>query len=147
MSNSSASVPKAIPKAEPVPTPTTQPFWDAARQGELHLQHCVKCNQHVFYPRPHCPQCGSTELVWERASGRGRLYSYVINHVAPPGWAGDVPYVLAVVQLEEGPRMLSNLIGVAPDPEKLPLDMELEVSFVERGAQKLPVFGPVGSAA
>lgn len=139
--NTSAEKPK-VPKAVPVPTPVTQPYWDATRGGELRVQKCGGCGNHFFYPRPHCPRCASTALSWVRCSGRATLYSYVINHVAPPGWEGDTPYVIAVVQLEEGPRMLSNLVDVAPDPKLLPLDLPLEVKFQARGNEMLPVFRP-----
>lgn len=139
--NINAEKPKT-PKAVPAPTPITQAYWDGTRAGELRVQKCENCGQHVFYPRPHCPHCASTALSWLRCSGRATLYSYVINHVAPPGWEGETPYVIAVVKLEEGPRMLSNLVDVAPDPKALPLDLPLEVAFQPRGKQMLPVFRP-----
>lgn len=137
----------AAAKAVPVPTPTTQPYWDGTQAGELRLQQCGDCTKHVFYPRVRCPNCGSAKLAWVATSGRGRLYSYVINHMPPPGWEGDVPYVVAVVQLDEGPRMLSNLVGVPPDPAALVLDMPLEVVFEPRGERMLPLFRPVGGGA
>ncbi|ABM58670.1 Zn-ribbon domain-containing OB-fold protein [Verminephrobacter eiseniae] len=133
---------KYKPKPVPVPTPVTQPFWDGTRAGELRLQQCKACLRHVMYPRLRCPQCGAAGMHWIRATGRGRLYSYVINHFAAPGWEGETPYVIAVVELEEGPRMLSNLVGVAPRPECLTLDMPLEVVFEGRGDQTLPMFKP-----
>lgn len=137
---------KSKPKPVPVPTPVTQPFWDGTRAGELRLQQCKACLRHVMYPRLHCPQCGAAEMHWVGAVGRGRLHSYVINHFAAPGWEGETPYVIAVVELEEGPRMLSNLVGVAPRPECLTLDMPLEVVFEARGDQMLPLFKPAKPA-
>ncbi len=77
---------------------------------------------------------------------RGKLYSYVINHAATPGWEEEVPFVIAVVELDEGPRLLTNLRGVSPEPENLPLDMLLEVAFEPRGDQVLPVFKPAAGA-
>lgn len=139
--------PPAAAKAVPVPTPTTRPYWEGTQAGELRLQQCQDCSQHIFYPRTHCPHCGSARTQWVRTSGRGRLYSYVINHMAAPGWEGDVPYVVAVVQLEEGPRMLSNLVGVPPDPQALELDMPLEVVFEPRGNMMLPLFKPTTPTA
>lgn len=124
----------------PVPTPGTRPFWEGTQAGELRLQVCGHCGTHVLYPRPHCPQCGAQSLSWVRASGRARLHSYVISHVAMPGWSA--PYVIAVVELEEGPRMMSNLVGVPPLPESLQLDMPLEVVFEPRGEVVLPMFKP-----
>ncbi|MCX7200846.1 MAG: Zn-ribbon domain-containing OB-fold protein [Burkholderiales bacterium] len=127
-------------KAVPVATPVTKPFWEGTAAGELRLQHCGACQHRFLYPRIRCPKCGSDRLDWVKASGRGRLYSYVINHMAAPGWQGEVPYVIAVVQLEEGVRMLSNLVGIAPDPAALELDMPLEVVFEARGNMTLPLF-------
>lgn len=129
-------------KARPVPTPTTNPFWEGTRAGELRLPRCEACDRTFLYPRIRCPFCGSPRIAWLRASGRGSLHSYVINHMPAPGWEGEVPYVIAVVRLEEGPRMLSNLVGVAPDPEALELDMPLEVVFEPRGDVVLPLFKP-----
>jgi hypothetical protein len=79
-------------------------------------------------------------VTWIRCSGRAKLYSYVISHLSAPGYEGETPYVIAVVELEEGPRMMTNLVGVAPDPEELELDSELEVDFERRGEGAVPVF-------
>jgi uncharacterized OB-fold protein len=105
-------------KAVPVPTPTTKPFWEGTAAGELRVQQCDGCHKHFLYPRVRCPFCGSDKTTWVATSGRGRLFSYVINHMPAPGWEGEVPYVIAVVQLDEGPRMMSNLIGVPADPPR-----------------------------
>jgi uncharacterized OB-fold protein len=131
--------------AKPVPfaQPVSRPFWEGTQAGELRLQHCGSCGKHVFYPRPRCPSCGGDALTWQRVSGRARLHSYVINHMPMPGFAGDLPYVIAIVELEEGPRMMSNLIGVPADPAHLTLDMPLEVVFEARGEMMLPQFRPV----
>jgi uncharacterized OB-fold protein len=86
-------------------------------------------------------------LSWVRASGRARLYSYVISHLAMPGWAGQTLYVIAVVELEEGPRMMTNIVGVPADPAHLVLDMPLEVVFEPRGEVMLPQFKPQTEAA
>ncbi len=132
----------AAAKAIPVATPTTQTFWDGTRAGELRIQHCAACAHNFLYPRTHCPACGSAKTEWIKTSGRAHLYSYVISHRAAPGWEGEVPYVIAVVQLDEGPRMLSNLVGVAADPAALVLDAPLEVVFEARGNMMLPLFKP-----
>ncbi len=128
-------------KAEPRPTPETEPYWEGCAAGELRLQRCTACDAHYFPPRPFCPTCLSDDVVWEAVSGRGTLHTYVINHRAAPGFAA--PYAIAVVQLDEGPRMMSNIVGVDPTPEALVLDMALQVSFETRGEIQLPVFGPV----
>ena len=132
-------------KPLPQPTPETQPFWDGAKAGELKLQRCGDCS-HVYFPaRPFCPACSSRDVDWFTASGRARLYSYVINHRAPPGF--EAPYVIAVVELEEGPRMMTNLINCAQTPEAMILDMPLEVAFEKASDDiSLPKFRPVAGA-
>lgn len=134
-------------KPVPVPTPETQPFWDGCAAGELRIQRCTDCGKPYFYPRPVCPDCGSANVEWFTASGRATLYSYVINHRAAPGFADDGPYAIAVVQLEEGPRMMSNIRGLPATPEALVLDMPLQVTFEARGNVSLPQFEPAGSPA
>ena len=116
-------------KPIPVPTPETRIFWEKARRHELWIQRCGDCDHVFFYPRLHCPKCLSERLEWFEASGRGVLYSYVINHRPPPGFEDDAPYAIAIVQLEEGPRMMSNIVGIENTPENLVLDMPLEVVF------------------
>ncbi|MEX2618242.1 MAG: Zn-ribbon domain-containing OB-fold protein [Alphaproteobacteria bacterium] len=128
----------------PQPTPETQPYWDGAKAGELRLQRCGGCG-HVYFPaRPFCPACSSRDVAWFTASGRGTLFSYVINHRAPKGF--EAPYIIAVVQLEEGPRMMSNLVDCPQTPEALTLDMPLEVTFVTATDDiSIPQFRPVGA--
>jgi uncharacterized OB-fold protein len=130
----------------PVPTPETQPFWDGAAQGELRVQRCRTCGRHYFYPRPFCPKCFSEDVEWTTASGAARLVSYVINHRPLPPFDPAQPIVVALVELAEGPRMMSNIVDVAPDPASLELDMPLTVSFEKRGDYALPVFTPVNKA-
>jgi len=130
----------------PRPTPETRHFWDGARAGELRLQRCRACRRAYFPPRPFCPHCGSADVEVFRASGRATLYSYVIHHRPVPGFTP--PYAIAVVQLEEGPRMMTNLVEVAQTPEALVLDMALEVAFQKQDdAISLPVFKPTGKPA
>jgi uncharacterized protein len=132
-------------KAVPEPTPDTQPFWDGCARGELLLQRCRDCGKPYFYPRPVCPSCGSTDVEWFTASGRATLYSYVINHRPARGFEDDGPYAIAVVELAEGPRMMTNLTGVPNTPEDLILDMELQVTFEQRGEVSIPIFTPAGA--
>lgn len=140
------SSPKSGPaKPVPVPVPATVSFWEGTQAGELRVQRCDGCGTHIFYPRTHCPSCGGGKLSWARASGRATLHSYVISHMAMPGWQGETPYVIAVVQLEEGPRMMSSLVGVPADPQHLQLDMPLEVVFEARGEMMLPMFKPAAA--
>ena len=92
--------------------------------------------------RVTCPSCGSDRVEWFTASGDATLYSYVINHRPAPGFEEEGPYAIAVVQLAEGPRMMSSIRGVPATPEDLVLDMSLRVAFEQRGDVWLPVFGP-----
>jgi uncharacterized protein len=127
-------------KLVPRPSPETQPFWDGCAAGELRMQRCRGCDELYFPPRPACPRCLSDDVTWETLSGKGTLHTYLINHRAAPGF--EPPYAIAVVQLDEGPRMMSNIVGVEQTPEALTLDMELEVTFEERGDVMLPLFTP-----
>jgi uncharacterized OB-fold protein len=127
-------------RALPRPTPETQHFWDGTADGELRLQRCGACDSMYFPPQPICPRCANDDVEVVRASGRGTLYSYVITHRAAPGF--EAPYVIAEVELEEGPRLLTNLVGLEPDPEQLPLDLPLEVTFETFGDVTLPLFQP-----
>jgi uncharacterized protein len=124
----------------PQPTPDTLPFWTAAKEGRLVLPSCASCGP-FFYPRSFCPKCGSPQIEWIQASGRATLYSYVIN-IAPLAPGFEAPYVIAVVTLEEGPRMMANIQGVEPTPEALVLDMSLVVRFEQRGDLAIPQFVP-----
>ena len=131
---------EAPQKMAPRPSPETQPFWDGCAAGELKMQRCRGCDELYFPPRPACPRCLSDDVVWETLSGKGTLHTYLINHRAAPGF--EPPYAIAVVQLAEGPRMMSNIVGVEQTPEALSLDMELEITFEERGDVMLPLFTP-----
>jgi uncharacterized OB-fold protein len=130
----------------PTPTPETAPYWDAAREGILRIPHCRACGRHHFYPRSFCRYCASTDLEWADVSGRARLISYVISHRPLPGM-GDLSPVIALVELAEGPRLMTNIVGVPPDPAELPLDMDLQVTFEDRGEAVIPVFRPAVPAA
>jgi hypothetical protein len=129
-------------KPAPKPTPETEHYWAGTKLGELRIQRCNACAQAYFYPRPSCPHCSSSDVSWVRASGQARLHTYLISHRPAPGFADDVPDAIAVVELEEGPRMMTNIVGVANTPEDLVLDMALEVDFELRGEQSVPVFRP-----
>lgn len=105
----------AVQRPLPVPTALTQPYWDAARQGELRLQHCQACGHWQFYPRPFCLSCESDHLQWQRTSGLGTVYTFTVNHRAPnPFMKARLPYVVAIVQLDEGPRLMANVLNAQP---------------------------------
>jgi len=125
----------------PVPTPETRHFWEGTRVGELRLQRCGACQHRYFPPRPFCPDCGHREVEVFPASGRATLHSYVIHERPMPGF--EPPYAIAVVALEEGPRMMTNIVGCPQTPEALVLDMPLRVTFDAVSEEiSLPLFEP-----
>ncbi len=124
----------------PSPDDTTQEFWEAARDGRLLLKRCRACGRAHYYPRPFCPYCWSKEVCWEEASGRATLYTYsVVYQNDLPPFAERVPYVAAIVELEEGPRAMTNVVGT--DPQKLTIGMPLVVAFQPISEEfTIPVF-------
>lgn len=130
-------------KPIPVPSEETQPFWQAASRGELMLQRCSGCGASRFPPGIICPECSSLEFEWKAVSGRGKIWSFVIFHRAyHPAFKGDLPYAVAYVELDEGPRLLSNIEGI--DPGQIRCDMPVEVFFEDIGGDmRLPKFRPL----
>ena len=129
----------------PLPDAESQPFWDACRERRLLIKRCNACGRAYFYPRDFCPRCWSADVSWEEASGRATLYTWsiVYRNDLPP-FGDRVPYVAAVVDLGEGPRMLTNVEGCPF--EELAMGMELVVDWrVESDEITLPVFRPAGS--
>jgi uncharacterized OB-fold protein len=129
----------------PQPDLETQDYWDAAREGKLFIKHCNACGQDFFYPRTYCPKCWSIDTEWKEASGRGRIYTFtVVQQNDLPPFNDRVPYVVAIVELDEGVRMTSNIEGVAPDDVRC--DMRVRVAFREEQRDddtvSLPVFTP-----
>ena len=109
----------------------TQPFWDAAREGRLLLRRCSDCGETHFYPRRFCPLCWSADGDWVPASGRATLYTWSVVHANDlPPFNERVPYVAAVVDLEEGPRMMTNIVDCSPDA--LSIGMPLTAAFEDR---------------
>ena len=127
----------------PVANADTQPFWEGCARGVLLLQRCGACQSYRHPPSPICPQCLSDRHEWVEASGRGTVYTFVVvRETRARGWDKLVPYVVAVVTLEEGPRMLTNITNVAP--EEVKIDMPVAVTFGEvDGPTKLPLFQPM----
>ncbi|MBM4265832.1 MAG: Zn-ribbon domain-containing OB-fold protein [Deltaproteobacteria bacterium] len=127
----------------PTPTPDNAPFWEALRKHELHVQRCRDCGQAYFYPRNACPGCLSGNVEWIKTSGRGRLHTFSVVHVTGRNPPLEPPYVLAMVELEEGPKLLTNLVGVEPDPAKIRCDMAVVVEYADVTAElTLPRFRP-----
>lgn len=130
-------MPINLPK--PTPDGDSGPFWEAARRGELLIQQCRACQAYIFYPRSICPHCFSADIAWVVSSGRGRIYSYTVVHRAFGPFAEETPYVVAIIQLEEGVRMMSRVLG---DRADIAIDRPVEVVFREMddGEWTLPYF-------
>jgi hypothetical protein len=130
----------------PVPGPVEAPFWEWCRRHELRLQRCVDCGAFRFHPRPRCPECRSADATWDAVAGTGTVASYTIVHPPVlPAFADRVPYNAVVVQLDEGPFMVSNLVDVANDD--LAVGMRVEVTFVDLDdTLTLPQFRPITTA-
>jgi hypothetical protein len=131
------------PKPIPVVNPWAKPFWEAARDEKLIIQKCQDCGKYIFYPRIACPDCFSDNVVWTPVSGRGKVYTYtVVENNPPSAFVVDLPFVIAVIRLEEGVQMLSNIVGC--DPYKVYCEMPVTVVFERLNEEfKLPKFKPV----
>ena len=131
-------------KPIPVPQGESDEYWNKAKEGELWLRNCNSCGNAYFYPRDISPCCFSKDTSWIKASGKASLHTYAIVHRAPhPGFAQDAPYVVAIVDLEEGPRMPTNIVIDDPTPENLQIGMALEVTFEDISEKiALPKFKP-----
>lgn len=116
-----------LPLADVEVTAETEPFWSALAQQRLVLPRCNSCSGVVWYPRAHCPLCYSTHLTWETMSGEGTVYSYSIVAKGNGRWKESGPYVVAYVQLAEGPRVLTNIVGISP--EEVVIDMKVFAVF------------------
>lgn len=139
MSTGGVDIAKPLPPDDPV----TAPFWAAARERRLVAPKCRSCGLVFLYPRVTCPGCFAREFDWQELSGRGRVYSCtIVRQAAHPAFTADVPYVFAVIQLDEGPRMASNVVGCPPDAVEP--DQPVEVVFDEIGeGNVVPRFRPV----
>jgi len=129
-----------IEKPLPVVDPGSAFYWKSAREHRLMLPRCLDCGKQHFYPRDLCPHCYSDKLEWMQASGNGVIYSYTIaRRGAGPGFAADAPYVVAVIELDEGPRMLSNVR--TQDVEAVRIGMKVKTTFDDRTDDiALPMF-------
>ena len=134
------------PRFAPTPTPETEHFWEGTRNHKLLLQRCKGCGTVYFPPRDFCPENGSTDIEVFEASGKATLASYTINNRQHPSF--ESPYAIAVVQLAEGPMMMTNIVDCEQTPEALQLDMPLEVTFEKvNDTITVPLFRPAGDAS
>ncbi len=128
--------------SQPVPTPDAEsaPFWDNARRHVLSVQRCDGCGLHRFPATTYCPGCRSAQMQWVPCSGRGEVFSWiVVRHPVPAAaYKTEVPYIVALITLEEGPRMVSNIVDCPSDEVRA--NMPVQVDFTERDGFVLPVF-------
>ena len=107
-------------KPFPIPTPTSQPFWDGLAQGQVRIQQCDDCAAWIFYPRHLCPKCLSSDVSWKDISGEGQVYTFTIaRRPTAPMFADEVPQKLAIIELDEGPRLTTTLVNVEPEGIKV----------------------------
>jgi uncharacterized OB-fold protein len=127
------------------PEPDTQPFWDATKRSELIYQQCSTCAEVVFYPRGVCTSCGSSDLTWKTSKGEGTVYTYsVVRQNRNPAFADLGAYALAYIDLDEGFRMLSNVVGIENPLTDVKIGQRVKVQFEKQdsGEYPVPVFVP-----
>jgi hypothetical protein len=105
-----------LPVPEVLEDEEAAPYWEGAREGRLVLPRCDRCSTVIWYPRRFCPACGSLSVSWFEASGAGNIYSFTVIRQAPGDYAGAIPFLVAYVELAEGPRVLANLVGYDSEP-------------------------------
>lgn len=129
-------------KPLPIPSELSKPFWEACRRHELLIQRCQNCKVFRFPPAILCPECLSEEGQWERVSGRGKVFSFVVfRRLYHPAFEADLPYTVALVELDEGARLISNIVDCPP--ERVVCDMPVEVVFDDVTSEvTLPKFRP-----
>lgn len=111
---------------KPVYDEESKPFWEGLQNKELLIQQCGACGKNIFYPRSICPHCFSEEIQWRQSSGNGRIYSYTVVHQAFGPYKKYVPYVVGIVELDEGVRMVTRFIG---NREQIEIDKKVTVSY------------------
>lgn len=119
----------------------TKPFWEATADHKLRYPVCDDCGQVVFYPRAHCNACGSDQLSWQTASGAGSVYTYsIVRQSYHPFFRGLAPYAVAWIDLDEGPRLCSNIVGI--DPDSIEIGMKVAVRWEDHDGLSVPLFEP-----
>ncbi|MBK6560984.1 OB-fold domain-containing protein [Candidatus Amarobacter glycogenicus] len=133
----SEDFPRPLPEADE----TSQEFWDGAMAGKLMLMRCAECGLWRLPSRPHCDGCLSDQFTWEQASGRGAVRTFGVMHQKyHPGWAAIAPYNVTIVELEEGPRLPTNVVGIPND--QIRVGMPVIVEFEQHEDVALPKFRP-----
>jgi uncharacterized OB-fold protein len=122
----------------------TRPFWEATKEKKLRYQRCDDCNTVVFYPRRHCTNCLSQKLSWHTASGQGTVYTYsIVRQSYHPFFRTLVPYAVAWIDLDEGPRLLSNVVGIADPGKDIKVGQRVMVEWEAHEELAVPLFKPV----
>lgn len=129
-----------LPAFAPTPAPELAEYWEATKRDVLLVPRCRSCGKAFWYPRGFCPWCHSGDLEWNESSGTGTIYSFTVTERGQGPWAEVVPYVVAYVELDEGPRLLTNLVEV--DPDRLDVGQRVRVTFDQAGDFKIPRFRP-----
>lgn len=125
MTTTNPAGPGPADKPRPLPIDVTRPFWDGLAADVVRLQRCDDCGTWVYYPRHRCPSCLSDRLTWHDTSGRGRIYTFTVARQAThPAFADEVPQLLGVVELDEGPRLTTTFVDVGPDDLSVGLPVE-----------------------
>jgi len=129
---------------EPPVSELTEPFWDATRQRQFLLQWCTACQRPIFYPREICPRCFGNKLEWRPASGAGEVYAVSVQHqpAMPLPAFSDGPYAVALIELAEGVRVMSNVVGCPPEEVVVGMPVTLTWEPLTDG-RHLPLFEPV----
>jgi uncharacterized protein len=118
----------------PVPDPLTEPYWQGLREGELRIQHCRACDARWHPPLPICPECLGNAVEWQPVCGRGTLHTYtVVHHAVHPALLARVPYVVALVDLSEGPRVVTNIVGVEAEDLRIGMPVRLILQDLASG--------------
>lgn len=136
----SQPAPSGLPVLAPDPGPDDAPFWSAAAEGRLVLPRCRDCDTVIWYPRSFCPDCHGTSVEWFDATGGGTIYSYTVSHRGMGPWASHAPYVIAYVELDEGPRVLTNIVGA--DPGQIKIGDRVRAVFEPAGTTNIVRFTP-----
>ena len=130
-----------LPVIAPRATLETKRFWEGTAQGKLLLKRCDRCSTVIWYPRDICSACGSLDTTWFEASGKGTVYSCTVTHKGQGAYRDSGPFVLAYVELDEGPRIMTNIVGA--DPATIHIGQAVEVVFHDTGqGSAVPRFRP-----